>query len=475
METWSAEEILPAPADDDMERAAEEDMKEERAVKCCGFLYLLRRLFRRKKKAAVREAAKTDNVKEKVIEDIEEETIEEETVTRAIVHAEETMEDDGENGNDEEKDFVADQEMKTCEDEALVEAENKAENNESDDGKEKPTHTSKKKRKRKKRKVKVEKAPLVKADEDLAVGVKQVSGEASEAPKASEAPETPEATEGDSEGWTVVACKKKRPRKVRAQPSLPKETVAETPEDPDPPKRDSEGKAVVGRGKNRPKKVKAPSLPEVKAAIESPRRQQLEAKKGKQRAERAKQQRALDSVRRSWQEEEKEATLAVAPHMRRYIVGPRGATLREVCQEFAGVRVSVPPPSDTRTATIRLCGPARQVPAALARLEALLRQAEVIEAQVAVTPRQRCHVVGPAGATVRRLLQEFPDVQVRVPPATDKVSRTVLLRGPRTQVAGAEAFVRGCLEAAGRTAHAAHAGHRHAHHARRHAHNLAHQ
>ncbi|XP_063854538.1 vigilin-like [Scylla paramamosain] len=132
--------------------------------------------------------------------------------------------------------------------------------------------------------------------------------------------------------------------------------------------------------------------------------------------------------------------------MRRYIVGPRGATLREVCQEFAGVRVSVPPPSDTRTATIRLCGPARQVPAALARLEALLRQAEVIEAQVAVTPRQRCHVVGPAGATVRRLLQEFPDVQVRVPPATDKVSRTVLLRGPRTQVAGAEAFVRGVSE-----------------------------
>ncbi len=34
----------------------------------------------------------------------------------------------------------------------------------------------------------MEKAPPVKADEDLAVGVKQVSGEASEAPKASEAP-----------------------------------------------------------------------------------------------------------------------------------------------------------------------------------------------------------------------------------------------------------------------------------------------
>ncbi len=127
----------------------------------------------------------------------------------------------------------------------------------------------------------------------------------------------------------MVACKKKRPRKVRAQPSLPKETVAETPEDPDPPKRDSEGKAVVGRGKNRPKKVKVPSLSEVKAAIESPRRQQLEAKKGKQRAERAKQQRALDSVRRSWQEEE-EATLAVAPHMRRYIVGPRSASAGSV-------------------------------------------------------------------------------------------------------------------------------------------------
>ncbi|KAK8372874.1 hypothetical protein O3P69_016202 [Scylla paramamosain] len=216
-------------ADDDMERAAEEDMKEERAVKCCGFLYLLRRLFRRKKKATVREAAKTDNVKEKVIEDTEEETIEEET------------------------------------------------------------------------------RPL----------------------RPLRAPETPEATERRLGGLDGGCLQKKRPRK-----------------------RDSEGKEVVGRSKNRPKKVKAPSLPEVKAAIESPRRQQLEAKKGKQRAERP-----SSSVR--WTacaalgRRKEEATLAVAPHMRRYIVD-HAAPHCGKCAKSSLACECVPPPSDTRTATIRV-------------------------------------------------------------------------------------------------------------------------
>ena len=143
-----------------------------------------------------------------------------------------------------------------------------------------------------------------------------------------------------------------------------------------------------------------------------------------------------------------DTTLRVAPHMRRCIVGPRGATLKQVQQEFVGVRVTVPPPLDAVTDTVRVRGPARQVAGTMARLKALLHKGEVIKAELAVTPRQRCHVVGPVGATVKTLLQEFSDVAVTVPPPKDRKSCTVRLKGPRCQVTGAQTFLNICLKAA---------------------------
>ena len=47
----------------------------------------------------------------------------------------------------------------------------------------------------------------------------------------------------------------------------------------------------------------------------------------------------------------------VPPAMRCHVVGPRGQTLRRLAQEHPAVRVTVPPPSDTRTATVTISGP----------------------------------------------------------------------------------------------------------------------
>ena len=47
----------------------------------------------------------------------------------------------------------------------------------------------------------------------------------------------------------------------------------------------------------------------------------------------------------------------VAPDMRRHVVGPRGETLSRLAQEHPAVRVTVPPPSDTRTASVSIRGP----------------------------------------------------------------------------------------------------------------------
>ena len=164
-----------------------------------------------------------------------------------------------------------------------------------------------------------------------------------------------------------------------------------------------------------------------------------------------------------WKEEVAEATVAVLPSMRRCIVGHRGATLQEVHQRFAGVRVTVPPPKDTVTATVKVRGPKQQVAAAVAHLKGLLHQAEVIEARVAVAPHQRRHVVGHRGATVRELQQQFPGVSVAVPQAGDLESRCVLLRGPRSQVSGGEVFLKARLQAARTDTRRAHTSRRHAH------------
>ena len=96
---------------------------------------------------------------------------------------------------------------------------------------------------------------------------------------------------------------------------------------------------------------------------------------------------AKNSVRASWKQEVLDTTLAVASHQRHCIVGPGSATLKQVHQEFEGVRVTVPPPLDIVTDTVRVRGHPQQVAGTVVRLKALMHEREVIEAQLAVTPR----------------------------------------------------------------------------------------
>ena len=203
-----------------------------------------------------------------------------------------------------------------------------------------------------------------KADVGLMFGVMHVHGQDPDAP---------------TEGWAMVCTKKKRPYKQKVLPLV------------------SEEKAL------QPVEVQAAHAAPKKATPVAPRRNTRRAPKA-----------ANNSVGASWKQEVLDTTLAVAPHQRRCIVGPRGATLKQVYHEFPGVRVTVPPPLDAVTDTVRMRGLPQQVAGTVARLKALLHEGEVIEAQLAVTPRQRRDVVGPAGATLRTLLIEYPDVGVTV-------------------------------------------------------------
>ncbi|MPC63912.1 Dynein heavy chain-like protein [Portunus trituberculatus] len=212
------------------------------------------------------------------------------------------------------------------------------------------------------------------------------------------------------------------------------------------PAAEEEGWTRVRRRKRKPKGKEAlPGVVQAKASSgEAPR----PPAKAKPRKARRLRQQMVSSVKASWQDKVTEVEVPVEPQMRRHIVGPSGATLRELLREFDGVSVAVPPPRDAVTRTVTLRGPPLQVSSAAERVQSLLLDAEVIEMQVEVAPEQRCHVVGPGGVTVRKLRGQFPDVAVIVPAPGNRVARIVRLKGPRRQVIGAQAFIQACLEAA---------------------------
>uniref|UniRef100_A0A0P4W5C3 K Homology domain-containing protein n=1 Tax=Scylla olivacea TaxID=85551 RepID=A0A0P4W5C3_SCYOL len=422
-------EICPAPEDwEEIQPATLDcaDMEDEEKSAGCGFLHILRRLFRRKKKNKAAKKAEQEaeeiieeEVAEEIIEIHEEKSDEAEKtvevfVTRAIVHVDATQDEESE-------------EKIEVDSSGWIEPEVESEM----------------------------KAPTAAVHEGSVLAVLHVPGEdlpegAEEGTKDREE-ETEDGTVADHEGETKAAAA------VAGVAHLPGEDLEAA----------TEGWTVVcSKRKRKPKKVQAlPTVPERKPAFkeEAPRPPQAKAAPRRKKKDGPATQRALDSVRCSWQEEVAEATVPVAPCMRRCIVGPRGTTLREVHQQFAGVRVTVPPPKDAVTATVKVRGPPRQVAAAVAHLKGLLHEAEVIETRVAVAPHQRRHVVGYRGVTVWKLQQQFPDVSVTVPPAGDLESRSVLLKGPRRQLSGAEAFLQARLQAARADTRRVHASRRHAH------------
>ena len=148
---------------------------------------------------------------------------------------------------------------------------------------------------------------------------------------------------------------KRKPCRTKADVGLMFGVMHVHGQDPDAP---TEGWAVACRKKKRPQKQKAlPPVSDEKAlqptyggAGRSCCTQEGDACSTQEHS--APPKTAPNSVGASWKQEVLDITLAVAPHQRRCIVGPRGATLKQVHHEFPGVRVTVPPPLDAVTDTV---------------------------------------------------------------------------------------------------------------------------
>lgn len=87
-------------------------------------------------------------------------------------------------------------------------------------------------------------------------------------------------------------------------------------------------------------------------------------------------------------EEQTETFLTVAPHQRRHIIGPGGASLRKLYKEFRGVRVTIPPFHDHASHSVCVEGSRSQVPDAVAFIRTLLQKAEAEKVKAKTTRRQ---------------------------------------------------------------------------------------
>ncbi|XP_050695556.1 uncharacterized protein LOC126985117 isoform X2 [Eriocheir sinensis] len=167
----------------------------------------------------------------------------------------------------------------------------------------------------------------------------------------------------------------------------------------------------------------------------------------------------LHSVRQSWQEDVVTVRLPVPPARRRYVIGQRGDTVRQLRRDYPGVHVAVPLPKDPDTHVI-FRGPKSQADAAsrevAARLQAieaqireaaLRRQEAVTTAVLDVAPNRRRLVVGPGGEELIKLQQQHPGVRVSVPPAIDTESSSVTIRGPPAEVRAVQAKIKNRLAA----------------------------
>ncbi|KAG0716607.1 hypothetical protein GWK47_009244 [Chionoecetes opilio] len=159
---------------------------------------------------------------------------------------------------------------------------------------------------------------------------KAVQATTSEANGAPEDIAAPEAT-------TVKATGRRRRPRPRPSPTRPPGRVRV------PPPHDTLSQEVVLRGLKT--QVSA-------AAKELTRHLQDIEVKTREAAERRRQRQAACV-----------AVVEVATDLRRHVVGPGGAALLKLAQEHPGVRVTVPPPTDTTTKTVTIRGPPAQVAA----------------------------------------------------------------------------------------------------------------
>ncbi|KAG8508285.1 Vigilin [Galemys pyrenaicus] len=110
-----------------------------------------------------------------------------------------------------------------------------------------------------------------------------------------------------------------------------------------------------------------------------------------------------------------------------FIAGPYNRLVGEIMQE-TGTRISIPPPSVSRTEIV-LTGEKEQLAQAVARIKKIYEEKKKKTTTIAVEVKKSQHkyVIGPKGNSLQEIL-ERTGVSVEIPPS-DSTSETVILRG----------------------------------------------
>ena len=146
-----------------------------------------------------------------------------------------------------------------------------------------------------------------------------------------------------------------------------------------------------------------------------------------------------------------DAQLEAPEWMHRLLIGQKGATIKEISDKFGdgkagsnlnklkeehGVQVKVPQEKDNSN-IITIEGPPAGVKAAKAQLESLAAKiADEATDYIILNRRFHRQLIGTGGENVRKLRDEFPNVQISIPGGDEK-SDKIILRGPSKELAAA--------------------------------------
>ena len=146
-----------------------------------------------------------------------------------------------------------------------------------------------------------------------------------------------------------------------------------------------------------------------------------------------------------------DAQLEAPEWMHRLLIGQKGATIKEISDKFGdgkagsnlnklkeehGVQVKVPQEKDNSN-IITIEGPPAGVKAAKAQLESLAAKiADEATDYIILNRRFHRQLIGTGGENVRKLRDEFPNVQISIPGGDEK-SDKITLRGPSKELAAA--------------------------------------
>lgn len=124
-------------------------------------------------------------------------------------------------------------------------------------------------------------------------------------------------------------------------------------------------------------------------------------------------------------------SVEVPKSQHKYVIGPRGSTIAEILK-LTGVSVEMPAATDSATGTITLRGPQEKLGQALDKVYEKANSVRTVVLDVPAWIHK--YIIGPKGASIKKISQDLPKVQVEFSGKENKI----IMEGPPEEVEKAQ-------------------------------------